>query len=412
MKRNLRVVDIKVSVIITTYNMESYIKCCIDSVLEQTLDGIEVIVIDDGSTDKTKNVIEQNYSLYDNLHYVYKENAGAGVARNMAIDIARGEYLLFMDADDKYPSTDCVEKLYATAKDNGAKICGGNIIIFDGSNEKEEYKAGMGNIKHTVNGFIDSVDFFYLFGHTRYIYQRQMIIDNNIRYLSCRRFEDQTFIIRSLAAAQKLYELDYPVYWCRRSEIKSVSRDSWIETFRGYRDTIKVLIDCNMRLMFAENIKNILSSFASRWQLMGFVNDPEVTMIAEEIERVLRKNDWTNDSLKGLIDIAADVDRRVRLIPADKKIIIYGVGKNTISFMNEYEEYLQDRIVGMAVTQKNSDNSLFAGKYPVKRIEDYVDEKNEVVVLVTPSGNNKKEIIAKLTDLGFSNIIDVEIVSR
>jgi galactitol-specific phosphotransferase system IIB component len=164
--------------------------------------------------------------------------------------------------------------------------------------------------------------------------------------------------------------------------------------------------------MFAENIKNILSSFASRWQLMGFVNDPEVTMIAEEIERVLRKNDWTNDSLKELIDIAADVDRRVRLITADKKIIIYGVGKNTISFMNEYEEYLQDRIVGMAVTQKNNDNSLFAGKYPVKRIEDYVDEKNEVVVLVTPSGNNKKEIIAKLTDLGFSNIIDVEIVSR
>ena len=114
--------------------MESYIKCCIDSVLKQTLDGIEVIVIDDGSTDRTKDVIEQNYSFYDNLYYVYQDNAGAGVARNMAIDIAQGEYLLFMDADDKYPSNDCVEKLYNTARKNGARICGGNIILFDGSN--------------------------------------------------------------------------------------------------------------------------------------------------------------------------------------------------------------------------------------------------------------------------------------
>jgi glycosyltransferase involved in cell wall biosynthesis len=88
----------KVSVIIPTYNYGKYIEKAIDSVLAQTYQDFEIIVVDDGSTDNTKEIIETRYK--DKVRYFYQENKGAPVARNKGIRKSRGEYLTFLDADD------------------------------------------------------------------------------------------------------------------------------------------------------------------------------------------------------------------------------------------------------------------------------------------------------------------------
>ncbi len=89
----------KVSVIIPTYNRAKYICQAIESVLQQTVDDIEIIVIDDGSTDNTKEVIKP---YMEKIRYVYAENGGAAHARNKGMEIARGEYISFLDSDDLY----------------------------------------------------------------------------------------------------------------------------------------------------------------------------------------------------------------------------------------------------------------------------------------------------------------------
>ena len=107
--------EIKVSVIIPVYNTENYLKKCLDSVLAQTLKEIEIICVDDGSTDKSLDIVKR-YQEIDNRFIILKQNNQfAGAARNNGLKIARGEYIAFLDADDFYV-TNALEQLYEKAK--------------------------------------------------------------------------------------------------------------------------------------------------------------------------------------------------------------------------------------------------------------------------------------------------------
>ena len=113
----------KISVIIPIYNTEKYVEECIRSIQRQTLQEIEIICVDDGSTDKSLEVVR---SINDNRISVYKEkNSGQSVARNRGIDNAKGKYLYFMDSDDVLAS-DALEKLYIYAETNAL-----DIVYFD-----------------------------------------------------------------------------------------------------------------------------------------------------------------------------------------------------------------------------------------------------------------------------------------
>ena len=90
----------KLSVIVPVYNTEEYLKECIDSILNQTLDLYEVIIVDDGSTDGSLDIINGYVENYSNVHAISQKNCGLGAARNMGLRIAKGEYIYFIDSDD------------------------------------------------------------------------------------------------------------------------------------------------------------------------------------------------------------------------------------------------------------------------------------------------------------------------
>jgi glycosyltransferase involved in cell wall biosynthesis len=124
----------KVSVIIINYNKEKYIKQCIDSVLQQSLKEIEVIVIDDGSTDTSVHIIQEYAKTHANIKVFCQDNAGPGAARNRGLSLATGEYVAFLDADDLAESL-AYEQLYLLAKAEGADTAIGNIKCFDEETE-------------------------------------------------------------------------------------------------------------------------------------------------------------------------------------------------------------------------------------------------------------------------------------
>ena len=99
----------KVSVIIPVYNGEKYIATCIESMLNQTYANIEIIIIDDGSTDQTARICDQYKN--EKIIVIHKENAGASAARNTGLDIASGSYIVFVDADDNVELT-YIEDMY------------------------------------------------------------------------------------------------------------------------------------------------------------------------------------------------------------------------------------------------------------------------------------------------------------
>lgn len=121
----------KVSVIIPIYNMEQYIHECMDSVCSQTIySDIEIICIDDGSTDKTLELLERYQRKFNNIIILTQKNNGAGAARNLGLVMAKGEFVHFMDADDSYYSKNALENLYLTAKREDVVVCGGSMLLY------------------------------------------------------------------------------------------------------------------------------------------------------------------------------------------------------------------------------------------------------------------------------------------
>ena len=118
-----------VSILITVYNTEKYIEQCLDSVLNQTLQNIEIIIIDDGSSDKSGKIIDLFCQQDKRIKVIHQENAGYGASLNTGIKNASGEYIGMVDSDD-YAETDMFEKLYQIAKANDADVVKSNYYAY------------------------------------------------------------------------------------------------------------------------------------------------------------------------------------------------------------------------------------------------------------------------------------------
>ena len=104
----------KISIIIPVYNVENYLEKCLNSILSQTFNDYEVILINDGSTDKTSTICDEFVKKDNRIKVIHKKNEGVSIARNVGIERACGEYILFFDGDD-YVEPYCLEELYDTA---------------------------------------------------------------------------------------------------------------------------------------------------------------------------------------------------------------------------------------------------------------------------------------------------------
>ena len=127
----------KLSVIIPVYNVEEYLNECLDSITNQTLEGIEIICIDDGSTDNSPNLLKEYQKKDQRIKIITKENGGQATARNLGIKEAHGEYIAFIDSDD-FIEPEMLEKLYTKAKNNNLDIAMCKIATYN--NQTKEIK--------------------------------------------------------------------------------------------------------------------------------------------------------------------------------------------------------------------------------------------------------------------------------
>ena len=107
----------KISIIIPVYNTENYLHCCIDSILAQTYTDFELLLIDDGSTDKSSKICDEYAEKDSRIRVIHKENGGANAARKLGIEKANGEYVIFVDSDDSILQNG-IEKLLIISSEN------------------------------------------------------------------------------------------------------------------------------------------------------------------------------------------------------------------------------------------------------------------------------------------------------
>lgn len=213
--------NVKVSVIMPVYNAEKYLGETLDSVLNQSLKAIELICIDDGSTDSSVNILKYAREQDSRVKIYYQKHQGSGGARNIGINNAKGEFIAFIDSDDFYPSKDTLEKLYNKAIENNAELCGGALVNF----KNGKFIGSINNnesLAFDKEGFLNYAKYQLPYGYTRFIYNRELIINRKLIFPSYLRGQDPPFFVNAMLSAQSVYVIrdDTYVYRLRNATYK------------------------------------------------------------------------------------------------------------------------------------------------------------------------------------------------
>lgn len=280
---------IKVSVIIPVYNTEKYLSQCLDSVISQTLKDIEIICVDDGSTDSSSTILQQYEKNNEKIIVILQENKGTGAARNEAIKAARGEYISFLDSDDRYSDPEALEKIYLAAKENQARICGGNSRFC--LNESESFVPDA----FEKEGWICFSDYQLDYHFTRYIYQRELLVNNNIYFPERTQYEDPPFLIKVMLVAKKFYVITDEINDISiiRKETKK-NRKRVLELISGMKECLEISSQNRFKDLHAITLSRMEKDYCDWFSYWISQNDPEI------INGIIELNNRIDRPLLGL----------------------------------------------------------------------------------------------------------------
>lgn len=206
----------KVSIIVPVYNVERYLNQCMDSLVNQTLDDIEIIVINDGSTDKSLKILKSYEKKYpDKVKIIEQKNSGISVARNNGIKLASGKYIGFVDSDD-YVELDMFEKLYDKIKKSNSDIVVCNYKKYYEDLNEFEYVDVIKNIKgnnlYSDISIINNIDY----APWNKLFRRELF--DNIKFPKNVKYEDLSTILKTFMIATKISVVNKSLYLYRINE--------------------------------------------------------------------------------------------------------------------------------------------------------------------------------------------------
>lgn len=234
---------VKISVIMPVFNVENYIEETLCSLLNQTMiDDIEVIMVDDGSTDNSRFIIDEYASKYDNFHAYHKENEGQGIARNYGLNFAKGEYIHFMDSDDYIPPK-AYENLYKFNHDNDFIV--GNILKFGEFNiwENVLFKKAFIDFNGSVRSFrLDEYPNMLWDTITcNKLFKKEFLDKFNIRFINKNTYyEDLLFSFEAYINAESIgFSQNIFYFWRLRKDKSSITQKN--DDVRNFTDRMGIL---------------------------------------------------------------------------------------------------------------------------------------------------------------------------
>lgn len=194
----------KINLIVPVYNAENYLKKCLNSILEQNFKDYQVILVNDGSRDKSAEIIDKYMTKYPDLFIlINKENGGLSSARNAALKVANAEYILFLDSDD-YIDKNYLKNLYERAVENNSDM------VISGQNKVDESGRVLDHITYPVKKYPNTI--LRKLNIAGKIYKLSFIKKYNLKFALNKTYEDNPFNLQALFLAKNLQILDYAGY--------------------------------------------------------------------------------------------------------------------------------------------------------------------------------------------------------
>lgn len=239
----------KVSVIVPVYNAEKYLKECVDSIVNQTYNNFEVILINDGSIDNSKNICEEYEKKYENIKVLNIENHGVSYSRNLGIEQSNGEYIIFIDSDD-YIKENMIEELIKIQEEHEDEF-----LIYNYSKVYNEIEKNKCNVPDKSISKKELLDKFFVYYNNLIInppwnkmYKSKIIKDNNIRFnINFKIGEDLLFNLEYFKYCDKIKILDDSYYYYRinPSSVTNKYRENYYENQNYLLNKIRNLLEEN-----------------------------------------------------------------------------------------------------------------------------------------------------------------------
>lgn len=236
---------ILLSFIIPVYNVEVYLQECVDSILAKLTDDCEIILVDDGSLDLSGEICDQYTRRDPRVHVIHKENGGLSSARNEGLFVAQGEYVTFVDSDDKIYS-DSIGDLLQWIREEGADICFLYAEKFYPDGVQSDLEEGIERAELHLQRREDAIR--HLASRPKYpgsawakLLKRELLIRNNLHFPYDRRYSEDLGYIRDCIMSAESYDcLDIPYYQYRQKRQGSITNQF---TGRNFYDLLKFIIE-------------------------------------------------------------------------------------------------------------------------------------------------------------------------
>lgn len=316
----------KVSIIVPVYNSEKYLRQCLDSIVNQSLKDIEILCIDDGSTDSSLDILKEYEKQDKRIRIFSKPNAGYGHSMNMGLDNLTGDYVGLVDSDDCI-AADMYECLYEKATVHDLDFVRSDHYRWFPTREcrKLEYCYATSDLYRTVINPFESEDLFVRVVTCTGIYKTSFIRENNIRYNETpgAAFQDQGFWFQTTALAKRIMFVNQAFYYYRfDNEDSSINSNKAIVTMDNEYGLIKKFVDSHLdvsdkMLPFYWRARFAMTLFACR-QMGEYITVDAIQPLYRTFQKAVETKEidtgfFTETQMEELELLVSDVEKFCKL---------------------------------------------------------------------------------------------------
>ncbi len=216
-----------ISIIMSVFNVEKYLEQCLNSIFNQTYKNIELIIINDGSTDKSKDIIDKYKEKYSNIVYIEQQNRGLSEARNLGLKISKGQYILYVDSDDYLETTMLEYMINKIEQDNSEMVIIGHNEFYDNYINKN-YNVYLDISDEKIYSGLEVADLMLrckIMGVAwNKLYKRELLIRDEFIFESGRYTQDWYPIFKHITKLEKVSFVNKPLYKYRLSNTSTTSK--------------------------------------------------------------------------------------------------------------------------------------------------------------------------------------------